>query len=162
VINLLLHIDIQTVTEEFCGFIIDNVLKNKTNYYLIIKSTKILSMLYLHDTDDNVDDSIIVKFLCKLYMFNYDKDILEIFISKISSLFYNNNNRCVDVVKVYNVIKRNILLLSEIMKIEEKNENVDSFMLNRGYVFENNQTGKNVFLCITCPNPNRVPAHHRI
>ena len=143
VINLLLYIDIPTVTEEFCRFIIDNVLKNKTNYYLIIKSTKILSMLYLHDTDDNVDDSIIVKFLCKLYMFNYDKDILEIFISKISSLFYNNNNRCVDVVKVYNVIKRNILLLSEIMKIEEKNENVDSFMLNRGYVFENNQTGKN-------------------
>ena len=142
VINLLMCINVPKVTEEFCAFIGDNVLKNKTNYYIIIKHTKILSLLYLQDAY-NADESVIVKFLCGLYKFNYDKDILEVFISKISSLFYNNDNRCVNLLQLYNVIKRNIVLLSEIMKVEEKMENSDSFMLNRGYVFENNQTGKN-------------------
>ena len=149
VISLLTCIDVPEVTEDFCLFMNEHVLKNKSNYYVVIKHTKVLSLLYLRDSSSHDDGSssgsgsVIVDALCKLYKFNYDKEILEVFLSKISSLFYNNNNAPLNKILLYQVVKRNILLLSEIMQAEEKQENSDSYMLNRGFVFENNNTGRN-------------------
>ena len=120
------------IAESFLKFINKAILKYKVNLFLITDKTDILELIYI-----NPNKRFILDFLANIYSFKYSNKFLDIFINQIKDTYdlKNNNKPTIEVLKF---LQNDIYLLKTMQEIELKRYKQDPYVLNQGFVINNN------------------------
>ena len=135
------------ISLQFCKFLKDNILINKPNLFLISTKPDLLYLLYLSEEQTNIKGKII-SFLSEVYAFKYNKFFLDIFFQKINEKY--NYYKITNQIDLLNDINKSIFILKELQKKEEEIHNKDLYILNEGFICNNDRfngiTVENVIL----------------
>ena len=123
------------ITEKFCEFLLNKVLKNKPNLFFISNKTDLLKLLYLSNDINN--ERKILKFLAEVYSFKYNKKFLDIFFEKINNKY--NYYKPFNPIDLFNDINKSLFLLKELQRKEDELYKKDSYILNHGFVCNNDR-----------------------
>ena len=120
------------IAESFLKFINKAILKYKVNLFLITDKTDILELINI-----NPNKRFILDFLANIYSFKYSNKFLDIFINQIKDTYdlKNNNKPTIEVLKF---LQNDIYLLKTMQEIELKRYKQDPYVLNQGFVINNN------------------------
>ena len=124
------------ITQQFCEFLKNNILKNKSNFFMISTKSDLLHLLYLSDENINGKGKIL-KFISDIYSFKYNKFFLDIFFQKINERYkdYNTNNQ----IDLLRDINKSIFILRELQNKEDDIYKKDSYILNHGFICNNHR-----------------------
>ena len=124
------------ITEQYYEFLLNKVLKNKANLFLISNKLDLLELLFLSDKNKN-NEKKILKFLAQVYFFKYNKLFLDTFFQKINNKYnYYNPFNPID---LFNDINKSLFLLKELQNKEDDLYKKDSYILNHGFVCNNDR-----------------------
>ena len=182
-IDLVIEINNPQITKNYIEKLIEKVLVNKSNYFLLNSNTDILNFLHLRllnkkdymnsklkDINDgkNIKNDDIINLLIKIYSFHYNKNFLNSFFDAFKNTVYNfhhnekdnninneeennkdndndednndeNENKNNESLNYIFTIERYIELLVKMSKKEENYIEKDTYMLNNGFVFNENR-----------------------
>lgn len=123
-IEMICFFDKNELTDYFCCYFSEEILKNKTNKFQIAENTSILPLLYLKSEKT-------INFLSQTYTLHYNKKFLNFFINDLKRTFFFSN------LNIFSHLKKNIDLLSSILLEEDKKYDRDSFIIQKGFVMNN-------------------------
>ena len=131
-LEIIIKINEAEIAENFLKFINSTILKQKANLFLITEKTDFLKLINI-----NPIKRYIIDFLANIYSFKYSKNFLDVFIKQIKDIYAlkNNNNPTIEVLKY---LQNDINLLKSMQEIELKKYKQDPFILNQGFVINNN------------------------
>ena len=131
-LEIIIKINEAEIAENFLKFINSTILKQKVNLFLITEKTDFLKLINI-----NPIKRYIIDFLANIYSFKYSKNFLDVFIKQIKDIYAlkNNNNPTIEVLKY---LQNDINLLKSMQEIELKKYKQDPFILNQGFVINNN------------------------
>ena len=131
-LEIIIKINEAEIAEKFLKFINSTILKQKANLFLITEKTDFLKLINI-----NPIKRYIIDFLANIYSFKYSKNFLDVFIKQIKDIYAlkNNNNPTIEVLKY---LQNDINLLKSMQEIELKKYKQDPFILNQGFVINNN------------------------
>ena len=131
-LNIIIKINEAEIAENFLKFINNTILKQKANLFLITEKTDFLELINI-----NPIKRYIMDFLANIYSFRYSKSFLDVFTKQIKDIYdlKNNNNPTIEVLKY---LQNDIYLLKKMQEIELKKYKQDPFVLNQGFVINNN------------------------
>ena len=173
-IDLVIEINTPQITKSYIGNLIEKVLVNKSNYFLLNSNIDILNFIHLKIINkkdyfnsrlndiqgrDNIMKDDIIKLLIKIYSFHYNKNFLNSFFDTFKKSLYNyqidekdnidnqndednndeNENENNESLNFIFKLERYIELLEKMSKNEENYFEKDTYMLNNGFVFNNNK-----------------------
>jgi hypothetical protein len=173
-IDLVIEINTPQITKSYIGNLIEKVLVNKSNYFLLNSNIDILNFIHLKILNkkdyfnsrlndiqgrDNIMKDDIIKLLIKIYSFHYNKNFLNSFFDTFKKSLYNyqidekdnidnqndednndeNENENNESLNFIFKLERYIELLEKMSKNEENSFEKDTYMLNNGFVFNNNK-----------------------
>ena len=145
-IEIIIFINNVELNKLFVYFLEENVLKNKTNKFLLIKNFDIINLIYLTEENNN---NFIILFLTQIFKFNFDRKFLSLFFNKLKE-YFNQKYLKIKSIDVIKNLEKNIFFLQNLFQIEEKSFDEDSNIINKGFVFNNNELNgievKNVLL----------------
>ena len=136
-IEIVKEINKKEITEIFFEFLINKILQNKTNLFLISKKSDMLNLLYLDETKEN-KIPIILDSLSKIYSFKYNKFFLDIFFGKINDKYKDNINTN-NPIDLLNDINKSLTLLLYMQNKEDDIYKNDSYFLSHGFVCNNDR-----------------------
>ena len=123
------------ITEQYYEFLINKILKNKTNLFLISNKLDLLELLFLENNENN--EKKIIKFLAEVYSFKYNKSFLDIFFQKINNKY--SYYKVFNPIDLFNDINKSLFLLKELQNKEDELYKKDSYILNYGFVCNNDR-----------------------
>ena len=138
-IDILKIINNSNITNQFCEFLINNIISVKPNLFFLSSQFDLLELLYLTEVR-NLSKSPVIELLTKIFSFRYDKSFLNIFIEKIKIAQTNPNNleKKELLLQLLNNIYKSIFIIKKISTFEENIYNNDPNLLTRGFIFNNN------------------------
>ena len=130
-IDFVCFFDIDEVTDDFCSFLNNDILRNKPNLFYLVKNTKMLLLLYCKSKN-------VLGFLSRTYALHFSKEFIKFFISDLKDNFYYS-----DFVQksktMFAHMNRNIDFLDNLSTNEDKIYDKDSYVLSNGFVMNNNK-----------------------
>ena len=135
-IDIIKEINEPNITKEYINFLNIDLIKYKPNLFIITKRVDMLELINYKDHKD-----YIIQFLANLYSFKYSKLFLDVFINKINDI-YDIKNKGKKTIEILNYLNRDIMLLSQMQKIEKKKYKEDPYILSHGFVINNNEKSK--------------------
>ena len=134
-IEIIIILNNVEISKFFIIFLEENILNNKINKILLIKKFDIINLIYLEEENNN---NFIILFLSKIFKFNFDKKFLSLFFNKLKE-YFNQKYLKIKSIDVIKNLEKNILFLQNLFQIEEKILDKDSNILDKGFVFNNNE-----------------------
>ena len=120
------------IAKDYLDFINKNIIKYKVNLFLITEKTDVLDLINLNPIKKDVID-----FLANLYSFKYSKSFMDVFMKQIKDA-YDIKNKSNSIIEILRLLKNDLYLLKMMQEIELKKYKQDPFILNQGFVINNN------------------------
>ena len=120
------------IAKEYLDFVNKNIIKYKVNLFLITEKTDVLELINLNPIKKDIID-----FLANLYSFKYSKSFMDIFMKQIKDV-YDIKNKSKSTIEVLRLLKNDLYLLKVMQDIELKKYKQDPFIINQGFVINNN------------------------
>ena len=147
-IELVLDINKPIITKTFINNLKEKILISKSNFFLLNSNIDLLKLIELNIQNDDeyrkarikelnggeYSNDEITSLLIKLYSFHYNINFLSSFIETLKKNVYDINKD----LTYFNILERYVGLLEKISKNEDYLFERDPYILNKGFVFNNN------------------------
>ena len=131
-IDIVININESEITLEYLKFINNNIIKYKSNKYIIAEHMDLLRLINYSN-----NQTYIIDYIAKIYSFKYSKSFLDVFMKQIKDS-YDIKNKDKSSINIINLLKNDLYLLKMMQEAEIKKYKEDSYILSKGFVINNN------------------------
>ena len=131
-LDIIKKINETEIAKNYLNFINSNIIKYKVNLFLITEKTDMLDLININPIHKDILD-----FLANLYSFKFSKSFMDVFMKQIKDV-YDIENKSKSTIEILRLLKNDLYLLKVMQDIELKKYKQDPFILNKGFVINNN------------------------